>query len=77
VPTNATLQLFVKRTTKAIGHGDAQSDANKLLGMCNELGYGEAQVSALLDAAANSYKLDRGREMLLESFPELKDILIG
>jgi tetratricopeptide (TPR) repeat protein len=56
-----------------IGHADGQTIRENFLGMGTELGYEEERVAQLLRAVAEAYRRDRGRQLLLDAFPELKD----
>jgi tetratricopeptide (TPR) repeat protein len=57
----------------AIENGDARQACNNLLDMSSQVGYHEQQVADLTKAVAEAYAQDRGRQLLLDAFPELKD----
>jgi tetratricopeptide (TPR) repeat protein len=62
---------------RAIGHGDSDQDLNTLLSMCGEVGYEQEQVEELLRSVGEAYTRDRGRQLLLDAFPDWKDTLPG
>jgi tetratricopeptide (TPR) repeat protein len=57
-----------------IGHEQTEIASGNFRKMCERLQYEERQQSDLISAAAEAYERDRGRRLLLEVFPELKDL---
>jgi tetratricopeptide (TPR) repeat protein len=55
---------------QAINHGDAKSDYQSFVGMCEKLGYDQSQMIDRLKSIAASYAQDRGRQLLLAAFPD-------
>ncbi|HKI35040.1 MAG TPA: tetratricopeptide repeat protein [Gemmataceae bacterium] len=62
---------------QAIGLSEARQALNTLLRMCAEVGYGEEQVSELLRTVAEAHARDRGRQLLLDAFPDWKNPFPG
>ncbi len=60
-----------------IGHADAQTVLKNLSIMCSVVGYDQDQVMRLLQSVAESYARDRGRQLLLDAFPDWKDFIPG
>jgi tetratricopeptide (TPR) repeat protein len=58
---------------QAIGHRNAQTARKYLLHMCSELGYEQDREEELLRSVSEVYGRDRGRQLLLDALPELKD----
>jgi hypothetical protein len=64
------LQAICFLIDRAIGHGDAKSDLEYLLRLCQQLGYGESEVKALLAEAEAEYSRDRGKSLLERAFTD-------
>src|SRR5207302_1343405 len=66
--TGARLQAVCWVIEKAIGHGDADKDLQKVLRSCSKMNYSEEQTQAMLEEVAMQYQQDRGQELLQEAF---------
>lgn len=55
---------------QAIGHGDAKSDLEELLSLCEQMGYDEEQVHNALDEAAVEHRQDSGKNLILRAFDQ-------
>jgi tetratricopeptide (TPR) repeat protein len=53
-----------------IGSGDAQQALENFAGMCEKLGHTPEQAQDIIRAVVQSYQQDRGRQLLLDAFPE-------